>query len=128
MAYDQVGFGIRNTQGGNRFYARHGADGSLLGQMVKDVRAAVDFLTCRTALRNNDTACSAHGHVVPVVPVVPVSMQLVLARGMVEKNIQCSDGITEKTDLLRKTKKRIQRRVYKAEIEKQTWTVLRRQM
>ena len=62
MAYDQVGFGIRNTQGGNRFYARHGADGSLLGQMVKDVHAAVDFMTCRSALRNNASICSAHGY------------------------------------------------------------------
>ena len=62
MAYDQVGFGIRNTQGGNRFYARHGADGSLLGQMVKDLRAAVDFMTCRSALRANATMCSAHGY------------------------------------------------------------------
>ena len=26
MAYDQVGFGIRNTQGGNRFYGRHGGN------------------------------------------------------------------------------------------------------
>ena len=62
MAYDQVGFGIRNTQGGNRFYSRHGGDGSLLGQMVKDVRAAVDFMTCRSLLRENATLCSAHGY------------------------------------------------------------------
>lgn len=62
MAYDQVGFGIRNTQGGNRFYARHGGNSSLLGAMVKDVRAAVDFLLCRSALRNNATVCSQHGY------------------------------------------------------------------
>lgn len=32
MAFDQVGFGIRVTQGGNKFYARHGGNASLLGQ------------------------------------------------------------------------------------------------
>ena len=32
MAFDQVGFGIRVTQGGNKFYARHGGHASLLGQ------------------------------------------------------------------------------------------------
>ena len=90
MAYDQVGFGIRVTQcaptpslcsplladdgilgsrGGNKFYARHGGRGSLLGQMVKDLRAAVDFMTCRSALRHNATLCSAHGYSVSNEPI-----------------------------------------------------------
>jgi len=48
MAYEQIGFGLRNTQGGNRFYRRHGDTSSILGHMVKDTRAAVDFLYCRS--------------------------------------------------------------------------------
>ena len=63
MAFDQVGFGIRVTQGGNKFYARHGGKASLLGQMVKDVNAAVDFMRCRSPeLRHNLTLCSQHGY------------------------------------------------------------------
>ena len=41
MAFDQIGMGLRNSDGGNRFYARHGGSASLLGQMVKDTRALV---------------------------------------------------------------------------------------
>jgi hypothetical protein len=62
MAFDMVGFGIRVTQGGNKFYARHGGNASLLGQMVKDTRAAVDFMLCRSALRHNASLCSQHGY------------------------------------------------------------------
>ena len=69
MAFDQVGFGIRVTQGGPRFYARHGGKASLLGQMVKDVRAAVDFMTCRSTLRHNATLCSQHGYSVSNAPI-----------------------------------------------------------
>eukprot|EP00947_MAST-08B_sp_MAST-8B-sp1_P005841 g5841.t1 len=59
MAYDQAGFGIRNSAGGNRFYARHGDRASLLGQMVKDVRAAVDFLLCRTSKSSSTSSSSS---------------------------------------------------------------------
>ncbi len=70
MAFDQVGFGIRVTQGGNKFYARHGGRASLLGQMVKDVHAAVDFMLCRSpALRHNLTMCSQHGYSVDNSPI-----------------------------------------------------------
>jgi pimeloyl-ACP methyl ester carboxylesterase len=70
MAFDQVGFGIRVTQGGNKFYARHGGSASLLGQMVKDVRAAVDFMLCRSpALRHDDVLCSQHGYSVDNSPI-----------------------------------------------------------
>eukprot|EP00040_Diaphanoeca_grandis_P027832 m.159300 g.159300 ORF g.159300 m.159300 type:complete len:763 (+) comp31130_c0_seq2:1-2289(+) len=62
MAYDQVGFGIRNTQGGNRFYARHGGNASLFGHMVKDAKAAIDFLVCRSTQRTNAPMCSQHGY------------------------------------------------------------------
>jgi hypothetical protein len=30
--------------------------------MVKDVRAAVDFMRCRSTLRHNATLCSQHGY------------------------------------------------------------------
>jgi len=62
VAHHQIGFGLRSPQGGPRFYARHGGNASLLGNMVKDVRAAVDFLTCRSHLRDNYTMCNAHGY------------------------------------------------------------------
>lgn len=32
--------------------------------MVKDTMAAVDFLTCRSAFRNNASMCSQHGYAV----------------------------------------------------------------
>ena len=57
----QVGFGIRNTQGGNRFYARHGAHASLMGQMVKDAQSAVDVLLCRSTLRHTPQCYDAQG-------------------------------------------------------------------
>ena len=49
-------------QGGNKFYARHGGKGSLLGQMVKDTRAAIDFMICRSVQRHNASRCSQHGY------------------------------------------------------------------
>lgn len=58
MAFDQVGFGIRNTQGGARFYARHCGDRSLLGRMVQDAKAAIDFLYCRSDQRHNQVGLS----------------------------------------------------------------------
>ena len=69
MAFDMVGFGIRVTQGGNKFYSRHGGKASLLGQMVKDVHAAVDFMVCRSKLRNNPEKCSQHGYSVSNAPI-----------------------------------------------------------
>ena len=53
---------MSRMQGGNKFYARHGGNGSLLGQMVKDTRAAVDFMLCRSVLRHNASLCSQHGY------------------------------------------------------------------
>jgi hypothetical protein len=46
VAFDQVGFGSRLQQGGSAFFARHGGRASPLGHMLRDVRAAVDFLLC----------------------------------------------------------------------------------
>ena len=66
----QVGFGIRNTQGGNRFYARHGAHASLLGQMVKDARSAVDVLLCRSTLRHSPRCYDAQGQQPSKIPYV----------------------------------------------------------
>ena len=49
VAFDFVGFGSRLKQGGTTFFARHGGSASPFGHMVRDVRAAVDFLTCASA-------------------------------------------------------------------------------
>ena len=46
VAFDQVGFASRLAQGGGAFFARHGGRASPLGHMLRDVRAAVDFLLC----------------------------------------------------------------------------------
>ena len=55
--------------GGNKFYARHGGSASLLGQMVKDVQAAVDFMLCRSPAHRHDAAvCSQHGMSQPLGP------------------------------------------------------------
>ena len=53
---------MRAHQGGNKFYARHGGNASLLGQMVKDTLAAIDFMICRSTLRHNASLCSQHGY------------------------------------------------------------------
>ena len=70
VAYDQVGFGIRNTQGGNRFYARHGGNASLLGQMGKDTRAAVDWLLCRSTACSSARCLDSQGGQPDIVPYV----------------------------------------------------------
>ena len=63
VAFDAVGFGMRNTQGGARFYARHGDSASLLGKMVADVRSAVDYASCLApGARDNQTLCGQHGY------------------------------------------------------------------
>ena len=49
IAYEQIGFGGRVREGGTAFYARNGNRGSLLGHMVSDVSAVVDFLMCHTS-------------------------------------------------------------------------------
>jgi hypothetical protein len=49
--------------------ARYGGNSSLLGHMVKDVRAAVDFMTCRSVLRSDPTMCSQHGYSVSNTPI-----------------------------------------------------------
>ena len=56
-----MGFATRLREGGTGFYARHGGRGSLLGHMVKDARAAVDFLHCRSAAGRASRACLAAG-------------------------------------------------------------------
>eukprot|EP00935_MAST-01C_sp_MAST-1C-sp1_P000248 g248.t1 len=57
LAYDQVGFATRLREGGNTFYARYGGRASLLGHMVKDASAAVDFLHCQTAAGRASGRC-----------------------------------------------------------------------
>ena len=49
MAFDQIGFGLRNARGGNLFYDRVGGEASLFGRMVQEVSMAVDFLTCKSS-------------------------------------------------------------------------------
>jgi pimeloyl-ACP methyl ester carboxylesterase len=58
LAYDQIGFATRVREGGNSFYARYGGRSSLFGHMLKDARAAVDFLFCRSKQANTDSHCS----------------------------------------------------------------------
>jgi pimeloyl-ACP methyl ester carboxylesterase len=69
LAYDQVGFASRVRSGGTNFYARHGGDASLFGHMVRDARAAVDFLQCLTKEgRASSARCGtgeAHGGAYP---------------------------------------------------------------
>ena len=61
FAFELVGFGLRNPQGGAGFYARQ-PRASMLGDMVKDVRSALDFLHCRSAAgRTSDDACFDFG-------------------------------------------------------------------
>ena len=62
FAFEMAGFGLRNVQGGARFYepARRGGrgDASLFGEAVQDVRAALDFLSCRNpAALASDARC-----------------------------------------------------------------------
>ena len=58
LAYDQIGFGMRLREGGTAFYHRYGGRASLFGHMVRDARAALDFVTCLTAAgRGNRTLC-----------------------------------------------------------------------
>eukprot|EP00912_Choanoflagellata_sp_UC4_P000645 UC4_evm3s399 len=62
LAYDQVGFATRIREGGTTFYARYGGRASLLGHMVKDAIAAVDFLMCRAPTGTVDPLCSTGEH------------------------------------------------------------------
>ena len=57
VAFDQIGFGTRVRQGGQKFYDRHGSHASLFGHMIQDVFHAVDFLTCRKAANRNSQIC-----------------------------------------------------------------------
>jgi len=52
IAFDLLGFGSRIRQGGTTFFARHGDRASPFGNMVRDVRAAIDFLMC-TSVRSS---------------------------------------------------------------------------
>lgn len=52
VAFDLVGFASRLRQGGTTFFARHGGSASPFGHMVRDVRAAVDFLMCLSVTSN----------------------------------------------------------------------------
>jgi pimeloyl-ACP methyl ester carboxylesterase len=62
MAYEQVGFGLRQAQGGRRFYARRHWRGSLLGTMIEEARAAVAFLACRSnGTRSHERRCREQG-------------------------------------------------------------------
>lgn len=57
VTYEQIGFGGRVREGGTSFYARNGNRGSLLGHMVGDVSAVVDFLLCHAG-GNRDPMCN----------------------------------------------------------------------
>ena len=69
LAYDQVGFASRLRSGGTNFYARYGGNASLFGRMVRDARAAIDFLLCLTKEgRASPARCGtgeAHGGAYP---------------------------------------------------------------
>ena len=58
FAFEMAGFGLRNFQGGARFYERYGGSASLLGTHIEDVRAAVDFLFCRSVAGRADPRCA----------------------------------------------------------------------
>lgn len=62
LCFDQLGFGLRLTQGGTSFYARYGAQSSIFGHLVKDAKSAVDFLYCRSSAQSGggreDPACN----------------------------------------------------------------------
>ena len=48
LAFDQIGMATRVNEGGTNFYARHGSKASLFGQMVNDVKSALDAMECLT--------------------------------------------------------------------------------
>ena len=67
FAFEMAGFGLRNVQGGARFYdparTRGRGDASLFGSAVLDTRAALDFLSCRNpGALANDPRCSSGAH------------------------------------------------------------------
>ena len=76
LAFEMTGFGLRNFQGGARFYERHGGRASLLGDHVRNARAAVDLLYCRTAAGRRDARCATGA--VPGTPEADVNEKLPL--------------------------------------------------
>ena len=59
LAFDHIGMATRVNEGGTNFYARHGPKASLFGQMVKDVKSALDAMECLTEEGEKISHCVA---------------------------------------------------------------------